>query len=28
MGLPFKYRTASILVTRSISDNASLFRSD
>ena len=27
-GLPFKYRTASILVTRSISDNALLFRSD
>jgi len=28
IGLPFKYRTASILVTRSISDNALLFRSD
>ena len=28
IGLPFKYRTASILVTRSISDNAFLFRSD
>jgi len=28
IGLPFKYRTASILVTRSISDNAFLFKSD
>ncbi len=28
IGLPFKYRTASTLVTRSISDNACLFRSD
>jgi len=28
IGLPFKYRTASTLVTRSISDNAFLFRSD
>ena len=28
IGLPFKYRTASTLVTRSISDNFLLFRSD
>ena len=28
IGLPFKYRTASILVTRSISDIFLLFRSD
>jgi len=28
IGLPFKYRTASTFVTRSISDNAFLFRSD
>ena len=28
IGLPFKYRTASTLVTRSISVNAFLFRSD
>ena len=28
MGLPFKYRTASILVTRSISDICVVFRSD
>ena len=27
-GLPFKYRTASTLVTRSISDNGVVFRSD
>ena len=28
IGLPFKYRTASTLVTRSILDNALLFRSE
>ena len=28
IGLPFKYRTASILVTRSIFDNGLVFRSD
>ena len=28
IGLPFKYRTASTLVTRSILDNGFLFRSD
>ena len=28
IGLPFKYRTASTLVTRSISDNALSFRSE
>ena len=28
IGLPFKYRTASTLVTRSISDIGVLFRSD
>ena len=28
IGLPFKYKTASTLVTRSISDNGFLFRSD
>jgi len=28
IGLPFKYRTASTLVTRSISDGGLVFRSD
>ena len=28
IGLPFKYKTASILVTRSISDSCFVFRSD